>query len=172
VPRASKISVFVLLPVGGYRATTESALNQPSESIWLTSVLKRAIRTLWLALDEMDLMWIPVERTWLSNERHYGSLQGLNKIETVEKYGEEQVQILADAGDDRTQMVAPSEVREELNDNRILYKKELIGSVEAFVFSNDPNDELYRVTFTLVGANQGDYALSNINAINKALAVR
>ena len=79
---------------------------------------------------------------------------------------EEQVQILADAGDDRTQMVAPSEVREELNDNRILYKKELIGSVEAFVFSNDPNDELYRVTFTLVGANQGDYALSNINAIN------
>jgi len=79
---------------------------------------------------------------------------------------EEQVQILADAGDDRTQMVAPSDVREELNDNRILYKKELIGSVEAFVFSNDPNDELYRVTFTLVGANQGDYALSNINAIN------
>ena len=79
---------------------------------------------------------------------------------------EEQVQILADAGDDKTQMVAPSEVREELNDNRILYKKELIGSVEAFVFSNDPNDELYRVTFTLVGANQGDYALSNINAIN------
>ena len=79
---------------------------------------------------------------------------------------EEQVQILADAGDDRTQMVAPSEVREELNDNRILYKKELIGSVEAFVFSNDPNNELYRVTFTLVGANQGDYALSNINAIN------
>ena len=79
---------------------------------------------------------------------------------------EEQLQILADAGDDRTQMVAPSEVREELNDNRILYKKELIGSVEAFVFSNDPNDELYRVTFTLVGANQGDYALSNINAIN------
>ena len=79
---------------------------------------------------------------------------------------EEQVQILADAGDDRTQMVAPSEVREALNENRILYKKELIGGVEAFVFSNDPNDELYRVTFTLVGENQGDYALSNINAIN------
>ncbi|GAA4889532.1 hypothetical protein GCM10023311_11990 [Flaviramulus aquimarinus] len=79
---------------------------------------------------------------------------------------EEQVQILADAGDDRTQMVAPSEVREALNDNRILYKKELIGGVEAFVFSNDPNDDLYRVTFTLVGDNQGDYRLSNINAIN------
>lgn len=79
---------------------------------------------------------------------------------------EEQVEILANAGDDRSQMVAPSEVREELNDNRILYKKELIGGVETFVFSNDPDDELYRVTFSLVGENQGDYALSNINAIN------
>ncbi|WP_299553341.1 hypothetical protein [Seonamhaeicola sp.] len=79
---------------------------------------------------------------------------------------EAQVQILADAGDDRSQMVAPSEVQEALNENRILYRKELIGGVEAFVFSNDPNDELYRVTFTRVGANQGDYILSNINAIN------
>ncbi len=79
---------------------------------------------------------------------------------------EEQVQILANAGDDRTQMVAPSEVREELNDNRILYKKELIGGDEVFVFSNDPDDELYRVTFTLVGDGLGDYELSNINAIN------
>ncbi|MCF7566976.1 hypothetical protein L3X37_01175 [Sabulilitoribacter arenilitoris] len=78
----------------------------------------------------------------------------------------EQVQILADAGDDRAQMVAPSEVLEALNDNRILYKKELVSGVETFVFSNDPNDELYRVTFTLVGANQGDYILSSINAIN------
>ena len=79
---------------------------------------------------------------------------------------EEQVEILANAGDDRSQMVAPSEIRDELNDNRILYKKELIGSAEAFVFSNDPDDELYRVTFSLVGENQGDYDLSNINAIN------
>ncbi|MBN1594299.1 2,3-diphosphoglycerate-dependent phosphoglycerate mutase, partial [candidate division FCPU426 bacterium] len=58
-----------------------------------TSVLKRAIRTLWVALDEMDLMWIPVHRTWRLNERHYGGLQGLNKSETAEKYGEEQVKI-------------------------------------------------------------------------------
>ncbi len=78
----------------------------------------------------------------------------------------EQVQILANAGDDRAQMVAPSEVLEALNDNRILYKKELIGGIEAFVFSNNPDDELYRVTFTQVGANQGDYVLSSINAIN------
>tara|TARA_R110002049_G_scaffold70608_3_gene182359 strand:- start:11113 stop:14535 length:3423 start_codon:yes stop_codon:yes gene_type:complete len=79
---------------------------------------------------------------------------------------EEQVQILANAGDDRTQMAAPSEVPEALNENRILYKKEGIGGVEAFVFSNNPDDELFRVTFTRVGANQGDYNLSSINAIN------
>ena len=79
---------------------------------------------------------------------------------------EEQVQILANAGDDRSLMVAPSEVQEALNENRILYKKELIGGVEAFVFSNNPDDELYRVTFTQVGVNQGDYILSSINAIN------
>jgi 2,3-bisphosphoglycerate-dependent phosphoglycerate mutase len=58
-----------------------------------TSVLKRAIKTLWLALEEMDRMWIPVHNTWLLNERHYGALQGLNKKETVEKHGEAQVHI-------------------------------------------------------------------------------
>jgi 2,3-bisphosphoglycerate-dependent phosphoglycerate mutase len=58
-----------------------------------TSVLKRAIRTLWMATDEMDLLWIPVERDWRLNERHYGALQGLNKAETAAKYGEDQVKI-------------------------------------------------------------------------------
>jgi 2,3-bisphosphoglycerate-dependent phosphoglycerate mutase len=58
-----------------------------------TSVLKRAIRTLWMALDEMDLMWIPVIRDWRLNERHYGALQGLNKAETAAKYGEQQVKV-------------------------------------------------------------------------------
>ncbi len=58
-----------------------------------TSVLKRAIRTLWIVLDDMDLMWVPVYRSWRLNERHYGVLQGLNKKETAEKYGLEQVQI-------------------------------------------------------------------------------
>lgn len=58
-----------------------------------TSVLKRAIRTLWIVLDEMDLMWIPVYRSWRLNERHYGALQGLNKAETAEKYGDDQVLI-------------------------------------------------------------------------------
>src|SRR6187455_3800053 len=58
-----------------------------------TSVLKRAIRTLWIALDEMDRMWIPVEKSWRLNERHYGALQGLDKAQTVEKHGEAQVKI-------------------------------------------------------------------------------
>jgi len=58
-----------------------------------TSVLKRAIRTLWIVLDEMDLMWLPVYRTWRLNERHYGALQGLNKKDTADKYGMEQVHI-------------------------------------------------------------------------------
>ncbi len=61
--------------------------------IAFTSVLKRAIRTLWIVLDTMDLMWIPVERSWRLNERHYGALQGLNKTETAEKFGENQVLI-------------------------------------------------------------------------------
>jgi 2,3-bisphosphoglycerate-dependent phosphoglycerate mutase len=58
-----------------------------------TSVLKRAIRTLWIVLDGMDLMWIPVYRSWRLNERHYGALQGLNKAETAAKFGEAQVKI-------------------------------------------------------------------------------
>jgi 2,3-bisphosphoglycerate-dependent phosphoglycerate mutase len=56
-----------------------------------TSVLKRAIRTLWIVMDDMDLMWLPVIRHWRLNERHYGALQGLNKAETAQKFGEEQV---------------------------------------------------------------------------------
>ena len=58
-----------------------------------TSVLKRAIKTLWLALEEMDRMWIPVRHSWKLNERHYGALQGLNKADTAAKYGDDQVKI-------------------------------------------------------------------------------
>jgi len=58
-----------------------------------TSVLRRAIRTLWITLDELDLMWIPVHHSWRLNERHYGALQGLNKAETAAKYGDSQVKI-------------------------------------------------------------------------------
>jgi 2,3-bisphosphoglycerate-dependent phosphoglycerate mutase len=64
-----------------------------SFDVAFTSVLKRAIRTLWTVLDEMDRMWVPVHRDWRLNERHYGALQGLNKAETAAKYGEAQVKI-------------------------------------------------------------------------------
>ena len=61
--------------------------------IAFTSVLKRAIRTLWTVQDGLDLMWLPVQKSWRLNERHYGALQGLNKSETAEKFGEDQVKI-------------------------------------------------------------------------------
>ncbi|WP_412986952.1 hypothetical protein [Pontimicrobium sp. IMCC45349] len=78
----------------------------------------------------------------------------------------EQVEILADAGDDQSLMVAPSAVEEAYNENRILYKKEIIDGIEAFVFSNNPDDELYSVKFTLVDENQGNYIVTNTNAIS------
>ena len=65
--------------------------NGFSFDIAFTSVLKRAIRTLWIALDEMDLMWLPINNTWRLNERHYGALQGLNRAETAAQYGDDQV---------------------------------------------------------------------------------
>jgi len=80
--RAEAKSAGELLKQGGY-----------TFDIAYTSVLKRAIRTLWIVLDEMDLMWVPVIRDWRLNERHYGALQGLNKAETAAKYGDEQVKI-------------------------------------------------------------------------------
>ena len=78
----------------------------------------------------------------------------------------EQVDVLSIAGDDRKQMVAPSEVAEAFNENRILYRKEVLNGVEAYVFSTNPDDELFSVRFTLVGDNQGNYILINSSAIN------
>lgn len=83
-----------------------------------TSVLKRAIRTLWLSLDEMDRMWIPVFKTWRLNERHYGSLQGLNKLETVEKHGEAQVKIWRRSYDIRPPALSPDDERAPQRDPR------------------------------------------------------
>ena len=74
-------------------AGRELANEKLEVNIVFTSVLKRAIRTLWIMLDELDRMWVPVERSWRLNERHYGALQGLNKAETVAKHGEAQVKI-------------------------------------------------------------------------------
>ena len=75
------------------RAGTEIARAGLVPDVVFTSVLKRAIRTQWLILDALDLMWLPVERSWRLNERHYGALQGLNKTQTVERHGEAQVKI-------------------------------------------------------------------------------
>jgi 2,3-bisphosphoglycerate-dependent phosphoglycerate mutase len=83
-----------------------------------TSVLKRAIRTLWLALDEMDLMWIPIFNSWRLNERHYGALQGLNKLETVERHGEQQVKIWRRSYDIRPPALSPDDPRSPKNDPR------------------------------------------------------
>jgi len=76
-----------------------------------TSVLKRAIRTLWTALDVMDLMWIPVHRSWRLNERHYGALQGLNKAETAAKFGEDQVKIWRRSYDIPPPVLTPDDER-------------------------------------------------------------
>ncbi len=80
--RAEALKAGQLLKEQGYRF-----------DVAYTSVLKRAIRTLWITLDQLDQMWIPVHNSWRLNERHYGALQGLNKAETAEKFGEEQVLI-------------------------------------------------------------------------------
>mgnify|MGYP001572344534 CR=1 FL=1 len=76
-----------------------------------TSVLKRAIKTLWLALERLDLMWIPVQHSWRLNERHYGALQGLNKAETAAKFGEQQVLAWRRSYDVPPPALAPEDAR-------------------------------------------------------------
>ena len=83
-----------------------------------TSVLKRAIRTLWHVLEEMDLMWVPVTRSWKLNERHYGALQGLNKAETAEKHGEDQVKIWRRSYDTQPPALETSDERWPGHDRR------------------------------------------------------
>src|SRR5690242_473103 len=83
-----------------------------------TSVLKRAIRTLWIALDEMDLMWIPVQKSWRLNERHYGALQGLNKAETAAQHGDAQVKIWRRSYDIPPPSLAPDDPRQPGRDPR------------------------------------------------------
>src|SRR3954453_3382126 len=83
-----------------------------------TSVLKRAIRTLWIALDELDRLWLPVEKSWRLNERHYGDLQGLNKAEMAAKFGEKQVLVWRRSYDTPPPELAPSDPRYEGKDPR------------------------------------------------------
>ena len=83
-----------------------------------TSVLKRAIRTLWLSLDAMDLMWLPVKHDWRLNERHYGALQGLDKAETAAKYGDEQVLVWRRSYDTPPPPLAQDDERASFGDPR------------------------------------------------------
>ena len=83
-----------------------------------SSVLKRAIRTLWIVLDELDAMWLPSEHNWRLNERHYGALQGLNKAETAVQYGEEQVHLWRRSYDVAPPLLEPSDERHPKNDPR------------------------------------------------------
>ena len=83
-----------------------------------TSVLKRATRTLWHTLDEMDRTWLPVVHSWRLNERHYGALQGLNKAETAKKYGDEQVLVWRRSYDTPPPPLAPNDERSERSDRR------------------------------------------------------
>jgi 2,3-bisphosphoglycerate-dependent phosphoglycerate mutase len=86
--------------------------------IAFTSVLKRAIRTLWLALEELDRMWLPVEKSWRLNERHYGDLQGLNKAEMAARFGEEQVLVWRRSYDTPPPQLSASDKRYEGSDPR------------------------------------------------------
>jgi 2,3-bisphosphoglycerate-dependent phosphoglycerate mutase len=83
-----------------------------------TSVLKRAIRTLWFVLDELDLMWIPVTKDWRLNERHYGALQGLNKAETAAKHGEAQIKVWRRSYDIPPPALEPDDPRHPSHDPR------------------------------------------------------
>ena len=83
-----------------------------------TSVLKRAIRTLWIALDELDRLWLPVEKNWRLNERHYGDLQGLNKAEMAAKFGEQQVLVWRRSYDTPPPELSPGDSRYEGKDPR------------------------------------------------------
>jgi len=96
--------------------------------IAFTSVLKRAIRTLWLMLDEMDRMWIPVLRDWRLNERHYGALQGLNKAETAARYGDEQVHIWRRSYDIPPPALAADDERHPAHDPRYAGIENLPGT--------------------------------------------
>jgi 2,3-bisphosphoglycerate-dependent phosphoglycerate mutase len=83
-----------------------------------TSLLKRAIRTLWIVMDGMDLMWLPVHRSWRLNERHYGALQGLNKAETAAQYGDQQVLIWRRSFSDPPPLLTPDDPRHPSQDRR------------------------------------------------------
>jgi 2,3-bisphosphoglycerate-dependent phosphoglycerate mutase len=110
-----------LSPLGveeAVQAGKELLVERLEPRIAFTSVLKRAIRTLWLILDTTDRMWIPVERSWRLNERHYGALQGLNKAQTVAQHGEAQVKIWRRSYDIPPPALSPDDPRHPRFDPR------------------------------------------------------
>ena len=129
--------------------------------IAFTSVLKRAIRTLWIVIDQMDLMWIPVIRDWRLNERHYGSLQGLNKSETAAKYGEDQVKIWRRSYDVPPPPLEESDPRNPAKDPRY----------QAFRKSDLPLTECLKDTVARVLPFWHDVASPMIRAGKKVLIV-
>ncbi len=117
-----------------------------------TSVLKRAIRTLWIMLDEMDRMWIPVIRDWRLNERHYGALQGLNKGETAAKYGDDQVHIWR-----RSYDIPPPEL--ELDDDRHPANDPRYAGIEGL-----PATESLKITLDRVRPSWNDLIAPDLKA--------
>jgi len=100
------------------RAGQELVRERLAVDIAFTSVLKRAIRTLWIMLDAMECMWVPVERSWRLNERHYGALQGLNKAQTVAQYGYAQVKVWRRSYDIPPPPLTPEDPRHPRFDTR------------------------------------------------------
>jgi len=101
------------------RAAGQLLINEGfTFDVAFTSVLKRAIRTLWLVMEEMDLMWIPVHNSWRLNERHYGALQGLNKAETAAKFGDQQVLVWRRSYDTPPPPLEPGDERHPGGDPR------------------------------------------------------
>ena len=93
--------------------------------IAMTSVLKRAIRTLWILMDEMDRMWVPVIRSWRLNERHYGELTGKNKLKMIEEYGEKQIQLWR-----RSYATSPPDMQKQNPASDLRYKENEAGQVK------------------------------------------
>ena len=143
--------------------------------IAFTSVLKRAIRTLWVVLEQMDMTWIPIFKSWRLNERHYGALQGLNKAETAVKYGEKQVHIWR-----RSYDVRPPEL--EINDIDIWHSN--LGPAPSLVATNLKFDWLgednivlslltrYDLRFDLNYSNNSKFNFENVSDIITSIRIQ
>jgi 2,3-bisphosphoglycerate-dependent phosphoglycerate mutase len=149
----------------GREEATRAALSLKKEGyvfdIAFTSLLKRAIRSLWIVLDEMDLMWIPVHNDWRLNERHYGALQGLSKAATAITYGESQVQIWRRSYDIRPPALGQDDPRYPRNDIRY----------RALTEERLPKTECLKDTFVRVLASWNETIVPEVKAGKTVLIV-